>query len=202
VKRNKQTDAKEWQEGYAQVVQFPHSWLSKATELLHAANMVLEKETEGPMQGFYVNIGIHMMLTAFALENVLKAIILTRDSSVDLGILFKGHALRGLARKADISCTPQEEDLLDRLSYFAIQGGRYPVPKKWEDYKRQVDGTTRQRGNWMSHDLNTIVDLIERLQEVLKSLGIDIDLWDRSFCFTRNGESVVVTRRITPHRFP
>jgi hypothetical protein len=64
VKRNKQTDAKEWQESYTQVVQCPYSWLSTATELLHAANMVLEKETEGPMQGFYVNIGIHMMLTS------------------------------------------------------------------------------------------------------------------------------------------
>lgn len=202
MKGNKTVDAKEWQERYNRVVQCSYSWLSKATELLHAANMVLEKETEGPQQGFYVNTSIYMMLSAFALENVMKAIILTRDSSVDFKRLFKGHNLRNLAQEANISCTAREEDLLDRLSHFAIQAGRYPVPKKWEDYKRQLDGSTRQRGVWMSHDLNTIVDLIQKLQEGLRSLGIDYDLYDRTFRYTHDGQPVIVTRRITPHRFP
>lgn len=197
-----------WQDSYSCVGTFPHSWLGKATELLDAANLALVQESEGPLRGNYRNLSIYMMLTAFAIEDVLKAIIFKRYPEIISDMdrkkaLFSHHKLSNLASQAQVSCTTTETDLLNRLS-VAVFGGRYPIPKDWTAYKGQLDGSGSVAPSVFAlpRDFTTIIEFIHKLETELKGLGVNCDLYDLSYSFTENGEiPIIVTRRINPHPF-
>jgi len=192
-----------WKEKYDQVVLEPHSWLGKATELLHSANLVLEKSTAGPLKGTYENIGVFMMLHAFAFENMLKGLILTKIPSTSQSSLFSRHELSKLARKAGLKSSDQDENLLLRLENFAVQSGRYPLPKDWKKYKDQLDGSGEQRRSvFGSGDFDRIISLVHRIEAEFKSVGVTCDLYDRSYSATSRGKTTLVERRINPHRSP
>lgn len=75
------------------------------------------------------------LLYGFALENLLKAILVQNDQSrVRNGRLAPwpggGHDLPALAREAEVALDPVETDVLNRLSQFIKWAGRYPIPKK------------------------------------------------------------------------
>ncbi len=196
-----------WVKRYTEIAKDPYTWLGKATGLIYAANKVLIKEKEGPLKGLYQNVGIYMMLSSFAIENILKCIIIQKTSTVvnngklDESVL--GHDLLKLFKNANINYTSSEENLLNRLSNFAIQAGRYPIPKNWVSYKDSLSGkgTGKHQSIFMSSDLDTIVDIISKLQEELKRMGIDYDIYDMSYSHTKDGKMIFVERRIHPHRF-
>jgi len=79
--------------------------------------------------------GTATMLFGFAIENLLKAIIIAKEPrTINEGNLrdwpSNGHKLILLAEKADIPLNEQQKDMVHRLEVFVEWTGRYPVPKK------------------------------------------------------------------------
>lgn len=192
---------------FSKVATFPHSWLGKAAELLDAANLALVRQSEEPLKGIYRNIGIYMMLTAFAFEDIFKAIVLKREPDILNDInqkrkLFSGHDLCHLAVQAKVSLTLDETDLLHRLSQ-SVYGGRYPIPKDWIHYKGKLDGSRSVAPAVFKipGDFIAIINFIHKLEDELKFLGVDCDLYDLSYSFVKNGKSLFVKRSIKPHPF-
>ncbi len=207
VKTDNQAQDQYWQKMFSKVAAFPYSWLGKATELLDAANLAVVRESEEPHKGSYRNIAIYMMLTAFAFEDIFKAIVLKREPDIINNInrkrkLFSGHDLCHLAVQAKVSLTPDETNLLRHLSQW-VYGGRYPIPKDWVNYKGALDGS----GSVVSgvyilpRDFIAITNFIHKLEGELKSLGVDCDLYDLSYSFVKDGKSLFVKRSINPHPF-
>jgi hypothetical protein len=71
------------------------------------------------------------MLYAFAIENVLKGLIVANDPSLingdKLNAALKGHDLAALAKTAAFEVYLQEVPVLRALSELAVWAGRYPV---------------------------------------------------------------------------
>jgi len=202
-----QAQDESWQERFSEVATFPYSWLGKATELLDAANLALVRQSEEPLKGIYRNISIYMMLTAFAFEDIFKAIVLKREPDIINDTkrkekLFLGHGLRQLAVQAQVSCTANEANLLRRLEIF-VYGGRYPIPKNWIDYKGQLDGSGKVAPSvvLIPGDFNAIIGFVHKLESELKQLGVDCNLYDLSYSFPKDGKTVFVKRSINPNPF-
>jgi hypothetical protein len=202
---NGHTNDQDWQDSYSTVATFPYSWLGKATQLLDAANLALVKETDGPLRGLYRNLSVYMMLTAFALEDIFKAVILFRDRTIisdkkRKDRLFSGHDLRGLALQAQVTCTTGESDLLQRLTQ-SVFGGRYPIPKDWTQYKGGLNGSGSVPPSVfkLPSDFEAIIAFVHKLETELRNLGVVCDLFDLSYSYSKGGASVSVERRITPH---
>lgn len=198
-----------WIDEYEFIAKETYGWLHKASELIYAGNKALIRETEGQLKGQYQNIGIYMMLSSYAIENIIKCIIIKKNPSVvsngklNTSISGRlGHDLLNLFQIASINCTESEKDLLNRLSHFATVAGRYPIPKDWEDYKKSLQGDKKHRSIFISEDLNTVVEIINKLQKELNNLGIDYDVFDISYSHTKDGKTTFVERRIHPHKFP
>jgi len=98
---------------------------------------------------------MYMMLAGLALENLLKGIQIARDPRLVLPSPSKRTALLAstltrhldlnLVRDAGVRLSPEEADLVERLSVFVVWGGRYPVPKDALAMKSvpAPDGSTR-----------------------------------------------------------
>ena len=74
-----------------------------------------------------------LMLRSFALECLLKALILRKGKEFycegDQRSYGKGHHLLKLAKDASIVLTEEQSDMLDRLEMY-VYLGRYPLLKK------------------------------------------------------------------------
>jgi hypothetical protein len=133
-------------------------WIKQADELL-AASKKLEpsikkywlnttehfdpiKGTYSPLPGYkpkQLLQGIYFMLTAYAIENLLKAILI-RQSTEDykrevmrtheLPKDLKEHDLMVLINKTNLKTNQTEINLLSRLYRSSVWQGRYPVPVK------------------------------------------------------------------------
>ena len=84
----------------------------------------------------YLEIGgVVSMLLGMALENLLKAIIISKCPIIEHGNKLRnwpkdGHDLISLAEKAGIPLDHQYDQILQRLTTYIRWAGRYPVPKK------------------------------------------------------------------------
>jgi hypothetical protein len=123
-------------------------WIRKADDLLYAARQlepsvrsVWESRLAGAARGGSCPagvLGVHLMLVAYAIENLLKAALVRRPShdlrrqverSARLPRQLATHDLSRLAKSLRIDITPDEHGLLRRLARAATWSGRYPVPK-------------------------------------------------------------------------
>ena len=198
-----------WKNRYEQIAKDPIIWLSTATTLIHNANMLLLKEEDGPLKGTYLNTGTFMMLTSYAIENIIKSIIIIKDNSlIKDGIMHKKlaiHDLLNLSQTAGITnYNKHEEYLLNRLSTFAIYAGKYPIPKTWHIYKDSLckKGSGKRETIFMTRDFNDIINIINKLQGELNNLGLIYDIYDMSYTYTKNGKSIHIKKRIQPHQHP
>ncbi len=130
----------------------PESWIAKARGLLEAAQS-LEDTLVSPARlrgktdpswrpstdGRFLNMnGICLMLRAYALENLCKAILIRalpeaeRNAVLDgtLAESATGHALLDLFRRAGLEADDMEQEQLRRLTRASVWFGRYPVPLK------------------------------------------------------------------------
>lgn len=170
----------EWIDIYEYIVKNPYSWLNKAAGLLSAAKKVLSKGNDDLPILYYINT--YMMLNSFALENIIKCIIIQEapDTSVNNGKLndkINEHDLIELFNDANIleNFTETEKDLLRRLSIFAVKWGRYPIPLTWRKYKEALYDKKENYKNLSSfnqRDIKTIDEIIAKLFLKLKSMGI------------------------------
>ena len=119
----------------------------------------------------------YFMLVAYALENLLKAIIIRHRQNDLRGRLLrnlpgvvKTHNLRDLAKKANVPVTVGEEDLLHRLCWQSTWAGRYPIPveasalKNVETYS---DGKSYLMACFYLGDVDHLTDLLKRVKTLI-----------------------------------
>ena len=128
------------------------SWRTAAKKLFMSAKVlephVLEmwesyraaSKGDGELKPDY-HQGVYFMLIAYAIENILKAMIVRRFNyelkksfreNKKFPSLLKDHDLMALCKTAGVSVNLEEEDLLRRLDRSSVWYGRYPAPL---DYK-------------------------------------------------------------------
>jgi hypothetical protein len=130
----------------------PRSWVAKADELWQAAEILRvtleprwQKTRDDPSWrygGGNAPLGLNavrLMLCAYALENLLKAVLVTSlspeerkqvESDGSLPGRLGSHDLNSLVSMAGLTVTADETAQLERLSEAAVAFGRYPLPKK------------------------------------------------------------------------
>jgi hypothetical protein len=158
----------------------PGDWFGTAQMLMSAAEAV---------KG---SVGVQLMLSGFAFENIIKAIMVTRNyppiAGGKLTSQFRGaHKLVELARQIG-PATPDEETMLDWLSTFARWAGRYPIP---------VDETELFRSLWkLEWQVIASAWWESRVDQVFA------DGWISLPDGTRSGPPMPVWRRCDITRFP
>ncbi|MBV8759966.1 MAG: hypothetical protein JO257_21930 [Deltaproteobacteria bacterium] len=125
----------------------PTTWLSKATELRRAAQLVANgiagdlAATRAAHEGQHVTQkppaldGVWFHLLATMLENVFKGLLVARSKSWTqeprkkghLDKALKGHDLVKLAERASLALSDEERAFADLASNATISWGRYPV---------------------------------------------------------------------------
>ena len=121
-------------------------------------------------------LSIYLMLTAFAVENLLKAELVRKfhgsfqqqfDSSGKLPPLLKTHVLFVLAKKAGFSMGVEEEDMLRRLTRSATWAGRYPVPIQSNELasgERFSDGKVWSISHLGGNDVDRLRKLVDNIR--------------------------------------
>ena len=174
-------------------------WVDKADKLLEASkilepqirdywNVVMNNAKEGrynkggePPHIPPSNIqDPYFILISYALENLLKALII-RDRSDEirsrftqtgkLPKLIRDHDLLELSRKASIKMDIKEEDILTRLSRFSKWKSRYPVPVELSDLQNVLkysDGKAYFTDYSKPDDLEQLDTIIKRVKDHLK----------------------------------
>lgn len=126
-----------------------HSWLGQAKQLRLAANALLPhweaallgRPSEPDIQTKMLAYSeAYMMLNGLAFENLFKGILYGRDPKRNLKKRDGGHGIVEMAK--EISClTDGEQKLLERLKYYLVWAGRYPIPmtvQKFDDSQGKV----------------------------------------------------------------
>ncbi|MHA0858096.1 hypothetical protein [Paenibacillus sp. CMAA1364] len=150
------------------------SWHLKANDLFGAANILKERiqqEFEEIIDQNSSELRIiinstnlpssYFLLVGFAFENLLKGIFISREPHNQESIkkMFKlGHNLLELTRYLQIDLTINEEEIINRLTNYLLWDGRYPTPKKENDFsiKRSV--------SLYQTDFTTITNITKKLE--------------------------------------
>jgi hypothetical protein len=147
-------------------------------QTLFASSEILRREHDrvrpmlkpgaGPAPKEVLTTWSELMLTAFGIECLIKAIWLTQGHQLARNGKYipmmnkEGHRLDKLCRAAGIVLNQREEQALVELSDIAGSIGRYPIPSR----ARQ---TTEALG-WSSGDDDVIANLIVRLKIELRKI--------------------------------
>ena len=152
-------EAVEFRKALFKAGQQPSSWLLSAESLRDAAEIILQGEAENALSYSRAVEKAHEELAAdpavdasaeirceppnylpgqllygYALENVLKGLIIANNPSVasetELSDQIKKHTLVDLAAAARFQVGPQEVDTLKALTQLSVWAGRYPVALK------------------------------------------------------------------------
>ncbi len=171
---------------------FPSEWVRKAQGLLDSAKL-LEPEVVAiwdSMREWHKSknkrslkpdelLSVHLMLVAFAIENLFKAALVRDggndlrqefDSTGKLPRLLKTHDLFVLATKTSLPIGTEEEDLLRRLTRAAIWAGRYALPI---DFSEIAGSETFSDGKQWSvaylggNDIDRLRDFVEKIRRDL-----------------------------------
>jgi len=178
---------------FAEALSNPNSWLGTAANLI----LVCEKiETEIPVlwKGILDDkselptlfthpekmehrlLDTYLMLMGFAMENILKAIIVSQDPNAyknkalrqkKLPADLDGHGLLELAASINFELDAEEKSVLGRLEDHLVWAGRYPVPTKPSSYDHAFAIPSRTSSLFRMYtntDIHTVKHIIERLQ--------------------------------------
>jgi hypothetical protein len=124
---------------------------------------------------------MYLFLSALAIENLLKAVVVDQAKWPDSQIAqklpeeLKTHALLDLAA-GRIDLADDEIELLERLTQFGIWLGRYPTPTKLDDIKpkKLKSGKVNLAGFMYGSDIRDVENFINRLIDKLKGVeGIE-----------------------------
>jgi hypothetical protein len=173
---------------YAEAMANSESWLTTAAQLLSAASIAGEKANlewqrslgDARDDGSQIldlhplhHQRVHMMLSAFAIENLFKFILVSRDPDAIRGEVLKigklprslkTHDLNRLAEQVGLSLSEHENELLERLSTNSTWIGRYPVPATLHEY-----ATAESRLNWSNRDTQFVAHLVQRIIELAQT---------------------------------
>ena len=154
--------------------QKPSSWVKTANGLMLSAKLswdalsplLFRNPTKfGPIGEIVAYWNSFLLLTAFALENLYRAILVGRGR--DWRDVRKGKKSHALVEQLSSVTTLNEEELglVRRLETYLVWAGRYTVPWKLETY---VDQSREFREVIMGSDLNTAEGLYRRLLSLVQ----------------------------------
>lgn len=182
------TDPLIWRRWFILDANRPATWIQTARDLLASLGLFLpqlKKDWQTYVQDKEKQLAppvhihrIFLLLSAYTFENLLKAVIVQRsawpDSQVERSIPneLKKHDLLSLAHSANISLTIEEQELLERLTEFAIWRGRYPVPTRIEDIqpKKLRSGIVTTAGSMRGSDMREVEQFCNRLIAELENV--------------------------------
>jgi hypothetical protein len=192
--------APSWLESIVAGARNPHNWLGSAEELKRASDLLREtwldeaKSMQERFQAYMAGELVRpwepwvgapaMTLAAFAIENLLKGLMIAAEPSLVQPraaapeILFdrriQTHKLLELATSAKVQLSREETDLLARLSEFASWAGRYrfPVQARAAAPRPGVEGGG---SSFTSEWFSTLDGLVDRLHEDLFQAGVRAD---------------------------
>jgi hypothetical protein len=133
---------------YYQLAESPLWWYNKANDL-HAsagvlwismkdAHRAIITEEIGLSSGFDLRVAcenVCYMLLGLSFELLFKSIIVAKDCLVKPPNI---HKLGELAKIAEFEITNKEFGIISVLSSYIVWAGKYPVPKKKEEYDRDI----------------------------------------------------------------
>lgn len=103
------------------------NWMGNARLFKNAADLIATQNEYSPPLPFYFNAGL-------SIELGLKAVAVAKFKDFP-----KTHKLIDLVRLSGIEITLEQEVTLELLSEFIIWAGRYPVPKKADQWDKHHD---------------------------------------------------------------
>jgi hypothetical protein len=161
--------------------QSPHKWLSSASQLKRAADLVAAELRKilsvypGGQASYHdlVLFNSYMLLAGLSIENLTKGILIGRHPEAinsdrfDLKAMVSsqgGHDLVHLAKSVNIPYDATELSLLTRLAKFVVWAGRYPIHLKAKESVSPSFATS---------DLDGIDKLFDRLVSLLEKKNPD-----------------------------
>ena len=146
------------------------NWTANA-ETLFEGSKVLKRERERSFQSgqasiYSFSVWIEIMLTAFGMECLIKAIWikqgnrLARDGKYIPIIKDERHQLVKLCEAVGFALNQREADVLERMCDIATSIGRYPIPRR----AGQSEGVC----SWSSEDDDIIENLVVKLRTQLQ----------------------------------
>jgi len=171
---------------YLKLGRNPINWVKEAAELRRAAGIlykvVLDDYNElktGNWTGKHYIFAQYQMLTGYAIQNLLKAIYITKNTenaAIEIDkFTHKTHDLKALTNGLRIKVSREELDLLERLTEYVASAGRFPIPRKYEFITQENNkGSVVIRARFKPDTDDTIFNgLYEKLHTIF-SEGIHI----------------------------
>ena len=144
----------EW--SFKVISESPKSWMAQALFLQKAAARldVMNRQNKVAVMDqikseLFQMFPVYRMLMGMSMENLLKSIIISRglpagqDGKLDS--TFNGHNLNGLASRVGFARDERERELFDELTEFITWLGRYPIPKRAEEWQCASHGSTMHK---------------------------------------------------------
>lgn len=208
-------DHKYWESVFIRGLNKHDSWVQTANDLILAMNIIRIPliefwksliETPNNVKREYFVHGVYLMLSAYAIENLFKAIIVKTKNWPDENLTksipqeLKTHDLIKLAELSGLNFTDRGKELLMRQSEYAIWAARYPAPIKRDFLLPQQlpTGIKNTLLYWQGSDVRDIDIIINILKNKIdpennpidetKFKKVELELW----------ESIVLCERITP----
>jgi hypothetical protein len=139
-----------YEEWFAKKVWEPTSWLKSARDLLAAISaltpyLVSEwKDVESGRKPFAETHGVYLMLAGFAMENILKLLIIRRlskdhFSKTEIPKDIKIHKLHDLAVAANVTLRSEQIDLINKITDFVVWGGSISSSNKFQGFETRPD---------------------------------------------------------------
>jgi len=143
---------------------------------------------------------VFLMLSSYAAENYLKAriVVMKGWTAENIGKTLpkplKSHELAELCKEAGASLTQEENDLIDRLSVYAVWAGRYPCPLAREELRpKMVGGKENMATFFRGSDISVAHCLLERFESLALS-GAMPPLRREHKCY----DEITIQERVTP----
>jgi len=172
-----------WDDQHKKLASEPLTWTLTADELLRAFELLATQVKEDlakahEQRNNYIpsTFSSALMLAGFAIENMLKALLVTQRPAFDSSgnFSFKTHDLLKLADDVGLNLSMDERILLERLEQFLTWAGRYPVPLCADTMRPRTlpsGGFAPRTYGWIDGDFQEIRTLTNKLRSKLEVIS-------------------------------
>lgn len=172
-----------WERQHQMASSLDIAWMLSADSLLRSFHILADQSLADTKALITEDIEAHqpsvsrvaMMLGALVIENLLKAIAVSKNSNPfnqQGKFLYKTHDLLELANEISISLHEDEKRLLERLEQFLSWGGRYPTALKSEDLRPRTlpnGGFSPRTTISLPTDFDNIKKFVQKLKQELET---------------------------------
>lgn len=173
-----------WERQHQMASSLNIAWMLSADSLLRSFQILADQSLADIKELTTEDIEEHqpsvssvaMMLGALAIENLLKAIAVSKNSNPfdERGkFSYQTHDLLKLANEISISLDEDEKRLLERLEQFQSWGGRYPTALNSEDLRPRAlpnGGFSSRTTISLPTDFNDIKKIVKKLKQELPTV--------------------------------